>query len=312
VLDMIHSQKIFLSKYNHTQTQFDNTGLKWEELLAIADDYEVYKQILYPIAQYLNSRFMLAKEVHSVRYRLKDTEHLIDKIIRKRKENQARVIDLSNYKSQITDLIGIRIIHLFKDNWQPIHEFLCANWDLAEEPTAYFREGDSTEITKGFKTLGCKIKPHPFGYRSVHYLLKCAPEKETVISEVQVRTIFEEAWSEIDHIVRYPNHTTNVSLNHFLNIFNRLVGSSDEMGTFVVNLKKAAVENEESKKRYEERINQLEQKINESNSTSKLDILEYLSAVRNAHNEIDYQKLLSTSITSFLFNENIEKNTRSN
>jgi hypothetical protein len=54
-----------------------------------------------------------------------------------------------------------------------------------------------------------------------------------VIAEVQVRTIFEEGWSEIDHKTRYPYNLDNLILGALLNLFNRLAGSADEMGTFI-------------------------------------------------------------------------------
>lgn len=51
--------------------------------------------------------------------------------------------------------------------------------------------------------------------------------------EIQVRTIFEEGWSEIDHNVRYPRLSSDPYLTDFLTMFNRLAGSADEMGTFI-------------------------------------------------------------------------------
>lgn len=63
---------------------------------------------------------MKVPDVHSVRYRIKKLERVIEKIIRKRIEDPDRIIDLSNYTKVITDLIGIRALHLFKDNWQSI------------------------------------------------------------------------------------------------------------------------------------------------------------------------------------------------
>ena len=80
------------------------------------------------------------------------------------------------------------------------------------------------------------MERHTFGYRSVHYLLKLQPEKQLHLVELQVRTLFEEGWSEIDHQIRYPNLTDNPYLAEFLTIFNRLAGSADEMGTFIKGL----------------------------------------------------------------------------
>ncbi|HHQ4619896.1 TPA: hypothetical protein ACSP2N_003953, partial [Aeromonas veronii] len=49
---------------------------------------------------------------------------------------------------------------------------------------------------------------------------------------------FEEGWSEIDHVVRYPNFSNNQHVSNFLQIFNRLSGSADEMGSFAKQLAK--------------------------------------------------------------------------
>ena len=76
------------------------------------------------------------------------------------------------------------------------------------------------------------------GYRSVHYLVSIDITKVLNISvEIQVRTVFEEAWSEIDHIMRYPYDVDNPIITEYLGIFNRIVGSADEMGTFLKKVK---------------------------------------------------------------------------
>ena len=46
-----------------------------------------------------------------------------------------------------------------------------------------------------------------------------------------------KAWSEIDHKIRYPYDTQNDMLGEYLAIFNRIVGSADEMGSFIKKLK---------------------------------------------------------------------------
>ncbi|EKH2437192.1 hypothetical protein O4M18_004240 [Escherichia coli] len=84
---------------------------------------------------------------------------------------------------------------------------------------------------------GCRIKLHDAGYRSVHYVIKTRPIKDEIFTEIQVRTIFEEGWSEIDHRIRYPDISDDHLINHFLMIFNRLAGSADEMGAFIFELK---------------------------------------------------------------------------
>lgn len=180
---------------------------------------------------------------------------------------------------ELTDLIGVRALHLFKEDWNQIHDLITNTWDLNEIPTAYYREGDSTEYKKSFQEKGCEPKEHPFGYRSVHYIIETKPAKTKYFAEIQVRTIFEEAWSEIDHTIRYPYDQDNQIFGQFLMILNRLAGSADEMGTFVQFLKKYLKTQEASHQKAifekDKLILELETKIKES-KLEKAD-MEYLT-----------------------------------
>ncbi len=176
--------------------------------------------------------------VHSVRWRVKNAEHLMEKIIRKRakKEEKYLQINPSNYHEIVTDLIGIRAIHLFKDDCFEIDPKIRENWVLTETPLAYVRAGDPDDFVERLRAAKFDTKDHPDGYRSVHYVVTSQPMARRVFTEIQVRTIFEEGWSEIDHSVRYPNFSENKLVAIFLAIFNRMSGSADEMGAFVKGL----------------------------------------------------------------------------
>ena len=116
---------------------------------------------------------------------------------------------------------------LFKEDWIGVHKFIMEKYEkhLAEEPFAYIRLGDSPLLYEG-KVRIVEEKP----YRSVHYLIK---DNDGIYVEVQVRTLFEEAWSEIDHKLRYPYKLSNEMINAYLSIMNRSAGMADEMGTFI-------------------------------------------------------------------------------
>ncbi len=176
-----------------TVTEEQAQRFDWQELLRIQEAHKKDRPHLEPVANYVSERLRHVSEVHSIRVRIKNPDHVVEKIIRK----QLTKATSKNYKDLLTDLIGIRALHLFKDGWKQIHDFVTDTWDQAEQPTAYVREGDSTAWSKVFEDPSCQITNHDFGYRSVHYLLKFAPEKRTEIVELQVRTIFEEAWSEV-------------------------------------------------------------------------------------------------------------------
>jgi putative GTP pyrophosphokinase len=228
----------FFKKYNVPEDALEKTGLKWPDLETIYVDHSNNVANLQPTANYIAESLRQVKEVHSLRIRIKDSEHLIEKIIRKTLEDSTLEINIDNYKEHITDLIGVRALHLFKEDWNRIHDFVDATWKLHEPPTANVRKGDSDEYTRQFTERGCKINEHKYGYRSVHYLIESQPSKELFVAELQVRTIFEEGWSEIDHNIRYPYDLGNVILAQVSAIHNRLAGSADEIGSFIKILKK--------------------------------------------------------------------------
>lgn len=254
------NRKQFIINFKIDEELFTRSNLDWIILEKIYSDFLKRIKSLEQIAEFVANSLMKLKKVHSVRYRIKDPEHLIEKIIRKRIENPERIITLDNYLSEITDLIGIRAIHLFKEEWLFIHRYILKTWNLKETPVGYFRVGDTKSYTDSFLKQGCEIKEHEHGYRSVHYLIESSPGKEKLYAEIQVRTIFEEGWSEIDHRIRYPYDTENDIYNQILLILNRLAGSADEMGTFIRNLQRTFDDKEWD---FEERISEKNTKIRE-------------------------------------------------
>ncbi|HXM45893.1 MAG TPA: RelA/SpoT domain-containing protein [Bryobacteraceae bacterium] len=223
----------FLDRYNFTAEDFQQADLDWALLDRIYEHHRTAVSELQTTATYISERLQLVPAVHSIKVRVKDAEHLVAKIIRKRIERPDLIVDLASYDEHITDRIGIRALHLFKDEWKPIHEFVTNTWDLQETPIAYFRAGDEEAVLRSFTDAGFNVQQHKLGYRSIHYLIRLQPTKCKQYAELQVRTIFEEGWSEIDHRVRYPRQSDNPYLSGILNIFNRLAGSADEVGTFV-------------------------------------------------------------------------------
>ncbi|OPY85587.1 MAG: hypothetical protein A4E72_01894 [Syntrophus sp. PtaU1.Bin208] len=228
----------FLNRFNISAESFAAAGISWDELEAIRAHYLQIRDELEPTARQIVNILHKTEKVHSVSYRIKAPEHLLAKIIRKRIGKPGQIIGLDNYQQEITDLIGIRVLHLFKEDWGGIHSFITRSWNLRKAPVAYVRRGDAAGYIDSFKRNGCRIKEHPYGYRSVHYLLKSNAAGKEQISEVQVRSLFEEAWSSIDHSVRYPYEPHNVLLNELLVILNRLAGSADELGSYILYLKK--------------------------------------------------------------------------
>ena len=230
----------FLERNRISHEVWEKASIAWQDLLAIKADYESRKSQLEDAAEYAVKVIQSFKGVHSVRWRVKNVEHLMEKIIRKRGQDKVskkyKTINLSNYLSVVTDLIGVRALHLFKTDVLEIHPQIIDMWQMGEKPVSYVRAGDRSDLIDDLKQCGINSKVHDAGYRSVHYIIKMRPGIVNIFIELQVRTIFEEAWSEIDHKVRYPNFSENKQVEEVLTIFNRLSGGADELGGFIKGL----------------------------------------------------------------------------
>lgn len=241
MLEKCINREEFFKSFCITEEHFESTGLDWDELMKIYEDYLNLVPYLEKEAEHIVSKLIDGDGVHSVRRRVKKPLHLIEKIIRKGKKYVDRGICLENYKEVVTDLIGIRVLHLFKDDWRNIHGEITKLWDTKETPQINIRRGDYNiqDLKNTIQDLDCEIIVRDHGYRSIHYLIGVPVTKqEEALVEIQVRTVFEEAWSEIDHLMRYPYDIDNPVITEYLAIFNRIVGSADEMGMFIKKMKK--------------------------------------------------------------------------
>ncbi|MBD5111443.1 MAG: hypothetical protein HDT42_02745 [Ruminococcaceae bacterium] len=225
----------FLDEY-HIREYFDNSDLEFETLQQIRQDYQLNIDAVEKCCELLEScvrkDFSLKSiSYHSLRCRPKDSEHLIEKIIRKRgKEQSAKYknINVNNYKEIVRDLIGLRILVIKKEDWESIHNEILhifsddKNSDcyIAEKPVAYIRYGDRNifedKIKKEYSNKG---------YRSQHYIVRF----NGFYCEIQVRTLAEEVFGEFDHKVKYPYRNDNNFLLRYTNMLSKLTDMIDEM-----------------------------------------------------------------------------------
>ncbi|WP_324830490.1 RelA/SpoT domain-containing protein [Pseudomonas saxonica] len=211
------------------------SSIDWEQFLAIANQHEKMRSTLALYGGAIANRIQAFDGVHSVRWRIKDTFALLKKILRKNLEAKPKAkwqtITPENYRSVFSDLIGVRALHLLKEECIEVDKQIRDTWHV-DDITIFKRHGD-LEISEIIER-GAAEEIHNAGYRSIHYGIAYKPEKEPILVEIQVRTIFQEGWSEIDHRVKYPDFSNNEILKYFLNVFNGLSGTADEMGSFVI------------------------------------------------------------------------------
>ena len=261
----------FFEAYNISEEQFNNAQMSWEELCEIADDYaDKVKDIYEPVRIEFIKQYFLDKEdnngLQSFRSRCKKPEHVIEKIIRKKNENYLKYKDIGkdNYWKYLTDLVGVRGLLLYREDWVIFHKYIMnkikpresgyirdsaveyvsdGSIFMAEPPKVHIRAGDFYEIYVGFIPLE-NILDHKH-YRSIHYIVNF----KGIYIEIQIRTLLEEGWGEIDHDIIYPCKRDNAMLIEFSELLNRLVGMGDEMGSYYKRIERVPEEKFVSKKK---------------------------------------------------------------
>jgi ppGpp synthetase/RelA/SpoT-type nucleotidyltranferase len=166
--------------------------------------------------------------VYTIKSRLKDPDHLRDKISRKWDDENPLTPD--NIFDRITDLAGVRVLHLYQDQFKILHEHIqkqvnSGDWFLKENPVAYSWDPESTNY---FKDLGLDPKIKDSYYTSIHYVIM-PRANSNICCEIQVRTLFEEIWGEIDHTINYPHPTESISCKEQLRVLSKLVSTGTRL-----------------------------------------------------------------------------------
>lgn len=246
----------FKAEYNIQDTDLAEAGVTWEELQLIEIEYCKIESHLRDIGKSFIDEYLYDIEtagIHSYRYRTKQTENVLEKVIRKKKESPEKFagLDHTNFHKYATDLIGIRVFFLYREDWIHFHNYITKRFEnnpalyiqdrlrdfdedpnhfyIAERPKAYKRTGD-TKIYDGEQ-----IQIITDGiYRSLHYIIKY----RGYYVEIQGRTLFEEGWGEVDHDIVYKNAQDDEMLLDYSKLLNRLSGLADEMSSYFRRLKR--------------------------------------------------------------------------
>ena len=191
--------------------------------------YEL-KAFLQTVLFFFENNPALKGIVHSVKSRMKDPEHSKDKIQRKLKSG--KIIDENNLFTVVNDLIGVRVLYLYQDQFQLIHNELLKkvdetkDWMFVEAPIAYTWGPETREY---FEKLNIHTEVRDTYYTSVHYVIKPNNELSNITCEIQVRTLFEEIWGEIDHTINYPNPTEIIACKEQLRVLAKLVSTGTRL-----------------------------------------------------------------------------------
>lgn len=168
--------------------------------------------------------------VHSTKSRLKDPDHLKDKLFRKLEESKKKKRKFSitekNLFHKINDLAGFRILHLHTEQIISIDRelrkvFREFRLPFYEDPKAKTWDDESRAF---FEKHGLKTEKSPTMYTSVHYVVESNSNTRTTC-EIQVRTLAEELWGEVDHTMNYPHECAISSCREQIKVLARVTSS---------------------------------------------------------------------------------------
>ncbi len=174
-------------------------------------------------------------DIHLVASRAKDPDSLRAKLRRK---------SYTNPESQMTDRIGVRIITYYRDDVDRVVERLRREFEIDPANSVDKRQ---------LLDLGA------FGYRSVHLVARLKPprtempEYESIKAlwfEIQIRSVLEHAWAEIEHEIVYKSGVTYPPA--LLRKFAALAGTLEILDAEFLALRAARLELvEEYRRRYD-------------------------------------------------------------
>lgn len=150
--------------------------------------YEAFSKTL---ASLINSLMLAEKiKIHSVTSRVKERKSLEKKINNKDKYNDI---------GEITDVIGLRVITHFSDEVDKVASLIEQEFSIDKKNTIDKRSS---------------LEPDKFGYLSLHYVISLSNERlklfeyksyEGVKAEIQIRSILQHTWAEIEHDIGYKS-----------------------------------------------------------------------------------------------------------
>lgn len=167
--------------------------------------------------------------VHSLQWRIKDSGHLQEKLIRKwlkaKKDGLEFEIEPDNLFQKINDLVGFRLLHLYTRQMEQLNvaliQSLSEGYKLIQGPSAWTWDDESR---KYFEGIGIRTEPSDRMYTSVHYVFETRSVTKFTC-EIQVRTLAEELWGEVDHSFNYPRPTDTIACREQIKVLARLTSA---------------------------------------------------------------------------------------
>lgn len=171
-----------------------NDAVKNKEILLKHKENEKLYQDFADCIESILSQAIDGIKIINISKRVKTNKSLSEKLIKK----QSKYNDIS----EITDIVGVRIITLFTDDVDKVAEIVENEFELDMGNFIDKRKSES---------------PDKFGYMSLHYVVKMKPNRISLPeykmftdlkAEIQIRTSLQHSWAEMEHGLQYKKDTS--------------------------------------------------------------------------------------------------------
>lgn len=180
------------------ENEFDFAVHEQRAVAAYRERHGFYESLATIVKRILEEALkQKGKEVHSVQARAKEPSSFGKKAALSSETDPAKP-KYPRPLEQITDIAGVRVITYLPITVEEINQIIEAEFQIVER------------FDKGAEL----IEEDRFGYQSIHYLVKITSQRSRlpeyapfadVIAEIQVRTILQHAWAEIEHDIQYKS-----------------------------------------------------------------------------------------------------------
>lgn len=174
-----------------------NNNLSLPKKFILKQTYENYRgefeEILHKVEKKLHDVINLVS-LPTYKSRIKSFNSYYKKVLRQKSQQAETCEGLVT----LTDMIGIRVICAFLEDLGAVEKQIVSAFDIIE-----------------IERKGAEQSFREFGYESVHILIKipddCMPENpllpipDDMVCEIQVRTILQDAWAEVEHELIYKS-----------------------------------------------------------------------------------------------------------
>jgi ppGpp synthetase/RelA/SpoT-type nucleotidyltranferase len=218
----------------HDPKLIEEYGARVDALVAYyAENIDHAKRFQTSVLGYLQAD-SLRPLIHSIRSRLKSQNSLKDKLFRQIATCIAKKVDFdivdANLFERITDLVGVRILHLHTTQFAAINKIIHQIIDdetlsLVEGPIARIWD---IEYSDYFKSIGVATENNKRMYTSVHYTIGSRSRFKTSC-ELQVRTLSQELWGEVDHQINYPHPVDNLACREQIKALARITSGAGRL-----------------------------------------------------------------------------------